>query len=107
MRNSSCRRTPKACPLARHQAASSERVTNRQHSPITLDAISRWLLTRLDGSADREELLDQLVEFILAEKIAMQIDGRVLQAHDAIRKHLQERLPPSLQQLARQALLIE
>jgi len=97
---------PKACPLARQQATISDRVTNRLHSSMALDPISRWLLTRLDGSADTQRLLDQLVEYVLKENIAFQIDGRVLTTAEEIREHAAERLVPCLQQLGRQALLV-
>jgi methyltransferase-like protein/2-polyprenyl-3-methyl-5-hydroxy-6-metoxy-1,4-benzoquinol methylase len=97
---------PRACPLARHQAASGDRVTNRLHTSIVLDPISRWLLTKLDGSCDLQQLLDQMVAFVINEKIAMQIDGRVLTNVGEIREHMKEKLKPALQQFARQALLV-
>ena len=97
---------PKACPLARHQATTSDHVTNRRHSAIPLDPISRWLLTRLDGSADSDQLLDQLVEFVQKENITFQIDGRVLKNVNEIREHAAQHLVSCLQHLGRNALLI-
>ena len=97
---------PKACPLARHQALTSDRVTNRRHSAIPLDPISRWLLTQLDGSANADQLLDRLVEYAQKENIAFQIDGRVLKTAEEIREHAAARLAPCLQHLALQALLV-
>ena len=97
---------PIACPLARHQARSSERVTNRTHHAITLDPLARWIVTKLDGSLDTQQLFEQLVGHVQSEKMALQVEGRLLSSPEEIRQHLQAKLMPNLQQLAYQGLLI-
>lgn len=97
---------PVACPLARHQAVSNERVTSRTHSAITLDPVARWIITKLDGSIDTGEVLELLLEYVAREKISVQVEGQALTRPDEIRSHLQARLLPILQHLAHQGLLI-
>ncbi len=97
---------PLACPLVRHQAASSEKVTSRLHSIISLDPIARWIVTKLDGSIDTAQLFELLVEHVQNEKMAVQVEGRLLTSPEEVRQHLQTKLMPNLQQLAHQGLLI-
>jgi methyltransferase-like protein/SAM-dependent methyltransferase len=97
---------PVVCPLVRHQAASSEKVTSRMHSTISLDPIARWIVTKLDGSIDTAQLFELLIEHAQNEKMAVQVEGRVLTSPDEIRQHLQSKFPPNLQQLAYQGLLV-
>ncbi len=97
---------PVVCPLVRHQAVSSEKVTSRLHSTISLDPIARWMVTQLDGSIDTGQLFELLVEHVQNEKMAVQVEGRLLTSPEEIRQHLQTKLMPNLQQLAFQGLLI-
>ncbi len=97
---------PVACPLARQQAASNERVTNRMHSAIALDSVARWIVTKLDGSFDSGQLLEMLIEHVAREKISVQFEGHVLTNPNEIRAQLQARLPLILKQLANQSFLI-
>ncbi len=97
---------PVVCPLVRHQAESSEKVTSRLHSTISLDPIARWMVTKLDGSIDTAQLFECLVEHVQNEKMAVQVEGRLMTSPEEIRQHLQTRLMPNLQQLAYQGLLI-
>jgi methyltransferase-like protein/2-polyprenyl-3-methyl-5-hydroxy-6-metoxy-1,4-benzoquinol methylase len=53
---------PLATPLARFQAAASNRATNLRHQPVSLDDLSRAVLLRLDGCHDRADLLHDLEE---------------------------------------------
>lgn len=99
--------SPRACSLARYQANLGNRVTNRQHSSITLDPLSCQLLTCLDGSTDRATMLEALVRFVVDQKIALQKDGHVVTSTEEIRSLLGEQLEPSLNNLRRQALLVD
>lgn len=54
--------TPHASALARHQAASSARVTTLLHACVDLDETARALLILLDGTRTREGLLAVLRE---------------------------------------------
>jgi methyltransferase-like protein len=51
---------PVASPLARVQAASSFKVTNRRHELVKLEGFSRFILRRLDGRHDRPLLTKSL-----------------------------------------------
>jgi methyltransferase-like protein/SAM-dependent methyltransferase len=53
---------PLASPLARLQAAASDRATNLRHQTMPLDEFSREVLLRLDGRHDRAALLRGLEE---------------------------------------------
>lgn len=47
---------PRACPLARYQAARGREVTSRLHRPVLLSDDERALVARLDGSQARDQL---------------------------------------------------
>jgi methyltransferase-like protein/2-polyprenyl-3-methyl-5-hydroxy-6-metoxy-1,4-benzoquinol methylase len=51
---------PRASPLARRQAAAGPVVTNLRHESVALKDWQRQVLCLLDGSRDREALLDRL-----------------------------------------------
>ena len=51
--------TPSASPLAREQARSGAMVTSLRHDTIELDATQRELLSLLDGTRNRPDLLEQ------------------------------------------------
>lgn len=96
---------PIACPLARYQASNEGRVTNRRHSSVTLDPINSYLLTQLDGTQNKDQLLQRLVQYVIDHKIALQHDGQVASSEAEIRELLKSKLAPGLDQLRRQALL--
>lgn len=97
---------PVACPLARYQASNGARVTNRRHSSVTLDPINSYLLTQLDGTQNKDQLLQRLVQYVIDHKIALQHDGQVVSSEAEIRELLKSKLAPALDQLRRQALLV-
>jgi hypothetical protein len=86
--------TPRASPLARHQAQAGELVTNLRHASVRIeDELGRQLLALLDGTRDRAALAAQLRAF-LAERGERLSDAQ-----------LRDGLQRSLQGLARLALL--
>jgi methyltransferase-like protein/SAM-dependent methyltransferase len=97
---------PTACALARYQASTGARVTNRRHSSVTLDPINCYLLTQLDGTQNKDQLLTRLVQYVIDHKIALQHDGHVVSSEAEIRELLKAKLDPGLEQLRRQALLV-
>ncbi len=104
--NVSISERPTACPLARHQAISNSCVTSRQHSQVHLDPISSFLLSRLDGTADRQGLLADLLKYVQDNSIRLQKDGQVIvdesERSAALVKHIDE----SLTMIRNQGLLI-
>jgi len=53
---------PRACPLARAQAARGLEIPSRRHVNLALEAADRALLRALDGSRDHEALAEALAE---------------------------------------------
>jgi hypothetical protein len=51
---------PVAMPLARFQAATGTAVANLRHQAVTLCALDRQVLRHLDGSRDRDQLVQVL-----------------------------------------------
>jgi methyltransferase-like protein/2-polyprenyl-3-methyl-5-hydroxy-6-metoxy-1,4-benzoquinol methylase len=52
--------SPRTTPLVRHQAEVDDFVTNLRHEPLSLDALSRHVIRRLDGRHDRPALVGSL-----------------------------------------------
>jgi cyclopropane fatty-acyl-phospholipid synthase-like methyltransferase len=58
---------PEASPLARHQARSGELVTNLRHTSVRIeDDLGRRLVSLLDGTRDRAQLVEELRAFLRA-----------------------------------------
>jgi methyltransferase-like protein/2-polyprenyl-3-methyl-5-hydroxy-6-metoxy-1,4-benzoquinol methylase len=51
---------PVASPLARHQAITSQAVTNLWHHPVPLDSFHRLVIRQLDGTRTRAQLTSEL-----------------------------------------------
>jgi len=97
---------PVAPPLARLQAKSQMWVTNLCHRPVGLDALARHLLSYLDGSRDREALLDILMRYVREKGLVVEQNGRALAEEVQSRGALAEGFEASLRSLARMALLV-
>jgi methyltransferase-like protein len=61
---SSC---PRVSALVRWQAVHDERVTNQRHEAIEVDGLMRAILTKLDGSHGRSELIQELSSLLQPE----------------------------------------
>jgi hypothetical protein len=77
---------PVASPLARLQAAQAARATNLRHQTVALDAFSRAVLCRLDGSCDRAALgrelgggLEGALAWLAANAFLLPVGGRPAQ----------------------------
>ncbi len=97
---------PMASPLARLQARSSTRVTNRRHRLVLLSDLDRAVLTLLDGSLDRTALVAALSAKTANKELSLQSDGKPVEDSALIAQTLAEALDPSLRRLAKNALLI-
>lgn len=91
---------PKAFELARYQADRASLVTNMKHQAMDLKGFHRQVLRCLDGTRDRSEMLDALVEMNFSGEEKMSGDPE--QARQAIDRKLDE----SLRYLASYALLV-
>lgn len=98
--------TPKACPLARYQAKANQQVTNRQHRLVNMDPISRQLLSLLDGSTGTDQLVEQLVSYVMQTDVALQHDGALVRSPEKIRELIGSKIASNLNDLASQAFLV-
>ena len=77
---------PVTTPLIRHQARADDFVTNLRHEPLSLDALSRHVIRRLDGRHDRPALVGSLQDAIASGQMTVkrhdapvdQVDSDVL-----------------------------
>ncbi len=99
-------RLPRAPEFARLQARAGNRVTNLRHEVVPLDDISRHLLGLLDGSRDRETLVEAMRQWVGARGMVVQRHGRPVTDADQVRGALAEGLTAQLEALARAALLL-
>jgi methyltransferase-like protein/ubiquinone/menaquinone biosynthesis C-methylase UbiE len=97
---------PVASPLARIQAATSSRVTNRRHRLVELGDLDRELVRYLDGSRDRAALVEVLVDLAANKVLSVGRGGTMLEDKEEMRGVFSEALEPSLRRLAKNALLV-
>lgn len=98
---------PRASRLARAEARSGSRVTNRRNEIVDLDDGARNVLLHLDGHRDREGLLNELVAAVDRGEISILKDGIPATSGESVRSILQTTLDESLRKLAVNALLVE
>ncbi len=97
---------PAASPLARTLAETSDVVVSRRHDAVRLDPFDRQVLRHLDGTLDREQLAERLVEDTVQGRLVVLEKGQRLTSPQDARRALSVTLPDSLNRLARAALLI-
>jgi methyltransferase-like protein/SAM-dependent methyltransferase len=98
---------PVALAHARLRAAEGHnRVGNRRHEVVQLSDLARRLVPLLDGTRDRDALADALTELVIAGELTVQKGGQPLTDPVEIRAALAATLGPTLDALARDALLI-
>lgn len=97
---------PEASPLARLQAATGPRLTNRRHRLVQLGELDCALLRLLDGSRNHAALLEALTDQVVAKQVTVAWDGEPLYERDKIRAFLDRGLDGCLRVLGRNALLI-
>ena len=104
---------PVASPWARYQAQTGTEMTNLCHTRVELKGIAQYLLSHLDGTHDRADLLEGLEKSVatgalILQPIAEDPKAPPLPAPDGQDTHriLEEEMEDSLQKLARAALLM-
>ncbi len=97
---------PVANSIARLQTPRMNMVTNRRHEVVRLNDLDRHLIPLLDGSHDRGALLEKLTELTVQGSLTIQRDNQPLKDREEIRAALEGVIEPSLQGLARHALLV-
>jgi methyltransferase-like protein len=96
---------PRACPFARLQAETRERVTNRRHMPVELSETSRWLLRRLDGTRDRARLCEELVGAVDSGALGLPKAEPGTPDGASLAEHLARTVEADIDRFARGALL--
>ncbi len=97
---------PLVSRLARIEAQTGGRVTNRRHELIDIDEATRNLLPHLDGRRDRKALLQELIEAVDRGDISILAGGLPATRGEKVVHLLELALDQSLQKLASSALLI-
>lgn len=97
---------PRASQLARTQACSTPRVTNRRHEVVTLDEVSQNTLAHLDGRHDRAALSQVLREAMARGRLSIFRNGVPLGRGEVADALLETALDGSLASLAEHALLV-
>jgi methyltransferase-like protein len=97
---------PLASRVAVSQARNGPDVTNLWHERVPLNPFTRHLVRRLDGTRDREALLDELQDMVIAGRLAVKQDDRPVKDAGVIRDILAGDLEQHLYWLARAALLV-
>ncbi|QJW97415.1 methyltransferase regulatory domain-containing protein [Frigoriglobus tundricola] len=98
---------PVALVHARLRAADGHAtVANRRHEVVKLADLSLHLLPLLDGTRDRAALTDALTERALAGQLTVQKGGHAMSEPTEVRAALAAALGPTLDALARDALLV-
>ena len=88
--------------VARLQSRGLE-VVNQRHRAAKLNAFELALLARLDGKRDRATLVEELA---LSGSFTIEKDGRMVREPDELRPLIEASLAPTLDRLARAALLV-
>jgi SAM-dependent methyltransferase len=98
---------PLAVAHARLRAADGHAtVANRRHEVVRLSDLSQKLIPLLDGTRDRAALTDALTAAVAAGDLTIQKAGHPLTDPDAVRAALAGALGPTLDAIAREALLV-
>jgi methyltransferase-like protein/predicted O-methyltransferase YrrM len=102
---------PKVSGLVRRQAEQEQSsVTNLLHESVLADSLSWHILRLMDGSRDRNELLDELVELAKDSVLTVMKDGDILSTlfdDDVFREALQPAMDEHLAQIKKSALLCQ
>ncbi len=97
---------PHASDVARLMAQENGLVTNLNHERVTIDEFDRFLLAYLDGSHDRQALLDLLMEGPVAQGVLKLEDEQLAQSDSQKRDLLAEELERRLDWLAQASLFV-
>jgi len=95
---------PQATLLARDEAQHGDTVTTRQHAQVRLDAFARAVLTQLDGTRTRSDLLAYMRDRVEQGEFVVRLNEEPLT--DVTDAALERLLAAALRTLAEHALLI-
>ena len=97
---------PQASPLARSQAQGGKVITNLNHEVVEISDLPRHVLQLLDGSRDRQSLLNAMVELLDRGEIVIPATTNASGEPTDVRMVLADTLDKVLHQLGRDCLLL-
>lgn len=97
---------PEALPMARIAAESTQVVPTFRLRQATLSEFDRLVIRNLNGQRTRSEIVDKLLEAVLAGKFTIQQNGVPLKDAETIRPILERSLGPSLDRMIGGGLLV-
>lgn len=97
---------PTVSPVTRFQAKNTLPVTNLYHKNVTLGDMPRLLLPYLDGSRNKTELLETMLELHAQNILTVEKDNQPVDDEAQIRAFLSALLEEQLEEIARAALLV-
>jgi len=97
---------PVACPLARLQSQQSDLVTNLRHERVSLNPFEQRLLPYLDGTWDRDALVEAMSGLVVEGSLVLREDDRRVTDPDEARSILGRQIDRAFTWLARAALLV-
>ncbi|MGE3319814.1 MAG: methyltransferase regulatory domain-containing protein [Candidatus Berkiella sp.] len=98
---------PTACPYARYLATKQQFATNRRHQAIRLDPLTKSLLPMVDGTHQLSDLISHAREELKKGNLnILDKDKQPVTDEERIQEHLKAACQTSLENMAKQALLI-
>lgn len=99
-------RSPRTTTLIQKQARISNRVANQRHETISLNAMQQFLLTKLDGSLTREQLLEDAAREATLGSLRIDSAETDIREPQLLQQKLANTITAELHNLAKLGLLI-
>jgi methyltransferase-like protein len=99
-------KTPLASKLAAYQANNGSLVVNQRHELVKLDPVSKELVKVLDGTRNRDELLEYLAQCVAKGALVLEESGRKITETKKIKDTLEAAMEKAMSTLASSALLV-
>jgi methyltransferase-like protein len=97
--------TPRVCDLTRYQVRHRQCIVNLRHETVNSDALALHLIPLLDGTKNKEELLDHLAALVENKTFTVSQYDLPLTDPEKIRQSLDQSIDNVLASLAKAALL--
>jgi len=97
---------PHASALSREHAKRGGRVTNQRHETVGLDEFSRRTLQLLDGTRDRNALLDAMAKLVADGTLMVEQEGQKVAGGDPLKQILGDAVDRCLARFAKAALCV-
>lgn len=98
---------PHAHALARYQASHNKQIASLRHDVVACTPFDRHLIPLLDGTRDREMLVEELLRLHLSKALTIEENAIRVSCEDRAREIIDSVLSQRLLILARNSLLIE